>query len=1445
MAEILLVNKYKDQSFNIPFYETQTGFYKVKIKVDKLDFNQPDARNQEFIEAGTREFITSYLPEFYSYLFDEQYFQDNCDPNPNDPNCDVNILEVASELKEEIEELVSVESTFPTSPPGPKTIVILNLRYDFDSKREDLENSFSMPLYQPNLDFFNEAEGITGPIDQTTLTVGTIGTENKLLNNGLKTFDTQYKGFEGQIDLNVDFGYMSIAATKILNILVVELTKQLRIQSPSYDFSEADTLTLFFGKKKGKLAVSGINYLLIEKSIQSEPLKIGYFSIAKYDKTLQDPLTLAVLRNYRQILTSIQGANDSGTSYSFFDFLNNDSVKDSLNSPGTVFDNFNPQPKKDLDNELLKVANEYGLIDVNNVDALEKSFKTAFYTEELRKLKEEVANNPKVYKRVLAAQKAKALNTGVDVTKAIGSVLEQGPLGFMDKNPQVKYLFRQLGIDELAKEAFLCLTFGMSMELGRINKAVQNSLVRASSSIYYPPDKPKSSPINKPKIDLEMFKPFTVSGDIWKEIEKAIIDALQQTVLEVIKKVAELLRENCDLNTPRSSDYGANNLADFIADNPNPENDLLPLVGAGSQLDQISNKNGMSNAQVLQYLSDLSAVLSSIDICILLLNREDASDELLSRILEFNSEYQLDIVRDNLNSISEVLGFFADLSAVVDATDLCNQIANELYDINQDNVCLTEGDLQDANIQELLDLIENGLTVNAPSFDLDCPDSEFLDPTISKSIPETFNALAESIQIQFISSADSAKQILLEPVLENQSGVLENFKNAGITGSAVGPSIDLAFLEPITDALSTIGDTIDLDDCPVDLPSVLGFDPAALGDAGTEALGILTDTLKDPELINGLTGIANKIQQLSSSAASTNPVFTTYQFNQEFINKFRDYIDPDEFAFYRFESNTPKYYKSWLGERPIPASGLSVTGIAQDFDPTQGDALDPNSTGEHQHMHEGGGDRTIHENHGDFYEPHAHPESPLLLESEPVGGEVPTAVANYEGLTLNFIFSEYYSSFTEAQQTSEVDELRIIFPRFTEESRGRQEEIEFKLDRLVSPENTSLITSGSKAAPLELEPSSDGENLFISLFADPFIEALGPDAAVQDTLNVFYETFPKAYGSLVDSMFNYILRNGVFDAATLQSMNLFSLNENCPPRELADFLDIDGIINQMLEEYREAACGGDDSPLSSKIRNVIKYGMYQLLVQISIAEVIIKNIFVMSAFDLSSLLDKDNFVFQFIRGQILKTLLTYFDNIQVADENIIRQDLAKYFNLKIKRGLVLQNGGISYSDGSIAFPSGTQFSVTDEDTFVGFDEILDFLISDRIQRSRNSINNALKKALPNKKQVSFEKAALSTIPVLLLDPGESTPAPGDDTYQGFIEGLKGVTEAFGNPEGFYIIKDELDGLVQGTRASLWFYDGTSFTRIIKPFFVGGNPSIKNSSEDTDTFSTSNTQFEAI
>jgi hypothetical protein len=1449
MAEILLTQKYQSKDFNIPFYESQTQTYKVKIKVDKINSNDElNERRDSITSLGFREFVTSFLPEFYSYLFDEDYFEDNCDP---DETCGDNILDVARNLENELKEQISIESWFDTSPPSSKSIVILRTSFDFDSKREQLEADKNMPLYEPNLLFFNEQQNILGPVAETTLTVGTIGSENKLLNNGLRTFDSQYKGFEGQIDLNVDFGYMSIAATKILNIIVTELTKQLRIQTPSYDFSEADTITLLFGKKNNKLAIYGMDYLLIEESIQSQPLKIGYFSIVKYNKLLQDPLTLAILRNYRQLLDSIQTTKDNRSNYSFYDFLNNDEVKDSLALPatGSLFNNFNPQPKKDLDNELLRVAAEQGLIDINNTEALEKGFTTFFTSEEIQKIRQQVAENPDVYKRVKAAQTAKVLNTGVEVTKVIGDFLDQGPMGLLEKaNPQLAYLFRQLGIDELAREAFLCLTFGFNVEVGRINQAVQNSLVRASSSIYYPPDKPKSSPINKPKIDLEQFKPFTISGDLWKEIEKAIVDAIQQVVLEVVKKLAELLRENCNLNSPRSTDYGSNDLTDFIDNNPNPENSLLPIVGAGSGIDQIASKNKMSNQQIFDYLSSLSSILSSIDICILFLNREDASDDLIDRIIEFNQNYSLEVVRTDLVSRSAIMGFFADLSAIVEVTDLCNQIANELYNINQDNVCLTEGDLQDENIQELLDLIENGLVVDPPSFDLDCPDSKFLDPTIQKSIPETFNALAESVQLQFISSAESAKEILLEPVLKNDSRVLNDLKNAGITGS-IGPSIDPKFLEKLVAALQSVSNITNLtESCPtVDIPELLGFDAAAGPGAVSKALEVVAGTLSDPNFANAINGIGEKINQLSGSETAGNPVFTTYQFNQAFLNNFRNYIDMTT-----FDDDTPhntrteKFYTSTAG------SSYTFTTISStehthgfvnfpDLDPVVHSNTEAPADIANDSIHE------VTMPDGEYVQ-HEHPLTKIynqgtfeLLPSQQLittetSEALLTAVESdtYQDLLLNFGFNSntqnnnmtlVYPKYIN--QSSSNEQLRVLLNLglFSEgQSAGTQELV--IVDRFASPEDLAAATFNSSVSESELsfyqsnqyenlnsEVSENFEqgNLYVSKFAAPlaqkrFVESGVGGDVLEEYKEAYYQDYAYIFGIQVQEMINYILRNGVFDAATLQSLNLFTLNEGCPPSELADFLDIDGIIEQMIEEYKEAACNGDDIPLASKIRNVIKFGMYLLLAQIHIAETIIKNIFVMTAFNLNDVLSPDSFYFRFAKTQMLSSLTRYFDSIEQFQNSLIRQDLVSYFNLKIQRQSVINKGGITYADGTVAFPTGTEFSVTDEDTFVGFDDIIDYLVNDRLQRSRQSINNALQKAIPGKKRASFAEALLSQIPVIKYDSViPAIDAPERDTWETNLKN-EVIRDLFDSREGFYILKSSSTAPLPNLKVySLWCY----------------------------------------
>ena len=1326
MATNLNTKRYRSKDLNIPFYESNTKLHKVKLKVDKIT-SQEDFidRRTILIELALNEYITYYLPEFYSYLFDRPYFQNEVEDSD---------IDLAVRLLQEIRERINPGSWFETSPPSEFSYIVFDTSYNFDDKREALEQPAigqviggepqpppesvdRMPSYLDNLKFFNDREGIAGQIAQTTLTIGTIGKDNKLLNNGLRTFDTQYKGFEGQIEPTVDFGFLQASSQKILNILITELTKQLRSDAPSYNFSDADTMTIIFGKgPRDVLAISRIDYLLIEDSIQSQPMKQGYFSNIKYNKNLQDPLTLAVLRNYRQLLNSIQNGRREGSPYSFFEFMSDPSVLDSLNSTGTIFDNFNRQPKKELANEMLNVAADYGLIDVDNTDELEKGFKTFFKSEEYKKLKEQVADNPDIYKRVYASQKAKVLNTGVDITKAIGNVLETGPMGFIEKSPEVKYLFRQLGLDELAKEAFLCLTFGLNFEVGRLNKAVQNSLVRTSSSIYYKPDVSKPS-IKKPKIDLDSFKPFTISGDMWKELEKVIVDILQETVLGIVKKLAELLRENCNLNSPRSSDYGANDISDFIDDS------TLPFVGEGSSLDQLSAKNKLSTELLLKYLRDLSDILSSIELCILFLNREDAPSELINRILEFNSTYSEPAIRDRLNSISAIMGFFADLAAIVDVSELCNQIANELYLLNQDNVCLNEGDLDDENLRELLDLIENGLVVTPPDFDLECPDSEFLDPTISKSIPEAFSALAETIELQFISSADSAREILLEPVFQNESRVLTNFADAGI--EVTGSSVNTDFLAPIIGAFTAASD-FSADKCDVDIADLLGFDAAAAVGAVEAATGVVNTALKSPEFANAINGITQKLETLNASAQSENPVFTTYQFNQNFYNKFNDYIDMTTFDFPQQDrrgSATQEFYRS--------------SGRAPTRDGT----------------------------HADNY---------------------------YTPITLEF-------SFASLADSESFDSLKLEYPR----SADPDGQLSLKFN---STNNFIKATSLDIFIPDQPEiDNTPGENIYVKKFVD----ALAPDDAAS-RLTAIYSEFPYAYGRLVGNVFDYIIENGVFDAASLQSLNFFNTNEGCPPEEVSDLLDIDGIIQQMMAEYKESACSREDVPLNSKISNVLKLGMYYMLIQIHIAEFFIKNIFVMSAFKIDDLLDPNYFIFQLMRDQVLISLRSYFGKEKIFQERITELDLIKYFNLKIKRENVIANGGISDSEGVVIFEPGVQFTINDTTPY-GFTEIIDYMIRERLFIGKNSLNNAIKNSLPDNNPVSYNEALLSTFVILDYD-GNSQPTATQ------VHDVINIDNFVKEPkDNFFIVKNSNSS--NQVIHSLWYNNSQASYKLLDRFYV--------------------------
>ena len=245
--------QYRTKPFNIPFYDSRRrGSYRVKVRVNKSTANSVAKQ-----EIAPKYFITHYFPEFYAFLEDPAVFATFENANET----------VAQALYDDIAAKVRVHNRYETSPPSNKRIFIFSLDgFDIDARRQQLEDNDEMPSFAENLAYFNEQENKGETVNESTFVVGSLGATNNLLNDGLRSFNTQFLGFEGQINLNVDFNGLQNGTQKILNLIVTILSQQLKTETPSYDFNEADTITLFFGRdvRRNIITITGIQYLLVE-----------------------------------------------------------------------------------------------------------------------------------------------------------------------------------------------------------------------------------------------------------------------------------------------------------------------------------------------------------------------------------------------------------------------------------------------------------------------------------------------------------------------------------------------------------------------------------------------------------------------------------------------------------------------------------------------------------------------------------------------------------------------------------------------------------------------------------------------------------------------------------------------------------------------------------------------------------------------------------------------------------------------------------------------------------------------------------------------------------------------------------------------------------------------------------------------------------------------------
>ena len=1289
--------------------------------------------------------------------------------------------------------------------------------------RELLELANRMPSWDEALSLFNQDQNITNANDQTTIVIGGLMENNNLMNDGLSSFQSEIAGFGGLLPLPFDFNAIQKSMMFILNVtilksIVEELTdigvKAGTGRSKFTEFGDADSVTIYFGKKRrpgpprlpSETAIGRITYVINEESPQENVLKTGYMTNVKYNKEFQDPLTLSTLKNYEYLLQRMRLAaiDPNGPPFSFTDFINDSSGDFGLPS-NFIWDEL-PAPGPPVKNAFLKEAVQMGLVDLKDTKALEKGFVESMSPAEMRKLRTQVRQNPEIFKKVFEANKTKALKTGQNVAKGIASILN-GNLPGVKKNSKLGLLLRSLGIDEIAKEAMICATLGMAPSMGRIAQAAANAMqtvgqrnlpppgMEINPDIHQLPPPPRPS-VEIPEIDIKkIFKTYTIDGDMWKEILKIMLDTLQEMVMEIVKGLAELLKDLCELTNPFASDFGENDLAGLVQDNLTDDAAGLPNISNPAALNQLFERDDMTFDNVMKYFRDLSAILSSMEICFLFTDRDEVSYDTMEKILDFNAVYGDVHIRNTLNSYGAVMGFFANLSRFVDFSDFCNKIASDLVHLNHDNLCLLEAKAPDA-IADILSNIADGIKLDQPEINLDCPlRPGFIEnPLVNDTIPDLINTIVRVVEMEFTNSVSSVTQILKEPTVVTDRDAEGNIDPAmkkildavnaarGTNEAGTGTESDSdedvysevrkkpgkatrRILKKVRKAMAEIPfmDTSNLaETCNIDLAQAFGVEADAVGQVMNMIITILDELLQDPEFLSAINDLEGMLGRMSAGAdTDPQPVSTkTFQFPRKYRKEFTNYMGAADPVFYiddptaawrQITTGPQKFYSTMW----IPNGAYTDMTLRFKLGRTRTRPVWVEHTADRSQQVRG-------------VDKDGNPLPPL--PSWPAGVKYKLPGDDASSPERFYAIPDYKLQ----SPTGAEDKISIIYPK------AGNGGIQVNIDTDLIP-GSSFGTTFSFDAPGSSNSTSAPALTDINPYVDIFAAALAENIRFQPGPPPTGQTeategrtiddgdiggftgedikktiagimFPAAFAGMVESTFEYIEANGIFDMERLNAVNFFHDNRNCIPDNVADFLDIDGILAILKDEMLDALCYDEDkedlNPMGGKIRDVIRYGLFLLLTQIHIAQFMIKNIFVLSAFKVEDIM----------ASQLITDLLAVTVRDQMTaflqTEPVIGHQMVQYFSKKAKRPSIVSKGGFEDRAGNMVFPVATPTTNMQdfdfEDSFGGFSigdfpAIIEYVTKLRMSDSKKSVSNAMKRSSAMTPSKSVDKIFLENI----------------------------------------------------------------------------------------------------
>ena len=887
-------NKLKSANPKVPFADppyalreegTQTQ-YSVYFKTNQITSRSDADQNTEFINRAANKFMMHYFPEYYPFMVERSLVTD--DEWAEVDSYEQDYIDLHSDMVNSI----TVKS-FTSKPNPTKNKVVYTTELDLygirDSKDDKYDNDGKPLLPDPAifLSVLNR-ELSRGPTSDTvSIKFQNIPSEIEQISQTMTGFGSlmnQLQQQQGGAGLNS----LQVGVNRIIKKITDTVHDSIDYRAERQSLYDTDYVIVSFDENT---EIVGISYFIVAVTAgEKEQSTVGYITNIKYNPLFNDDVPLSLLKNYefilQQALQDPTGAGGTGDT-EVLDFF------ERLGIPGDSSGWGQPLP--------------WGQepVEVNDYENLEKLLKEANDEnpkdpEKIIKL-EALISDPIFQAKMKQAQKARVVNTTVQVLDVIDDIASMDVFNFMNATTEgrkANQILHSFGITDLVTEAIKCLTFGLGSSVSTVTQAVRDSIVDSTVSLNGTPTLPSMQPsITRP--DFADFKPeiyFSITGNppLSKRIQEMLLSAITQAGFEIIKGLAELFKFNCaDI---LNGNQGEIDCGDELRQRNNRAAvDIPDLEGI---ISDVAGSKGLTVEEAYQYLSDVSQVLNPIEVCQLFNSPSQISNDTMTNILDYNSEYSLVAVQLNLNTATKIVSFFRSMSANIDTISFCNEIIEEtvVAAIEECRICPPE-DFASPQIQLLADIAENGFqpTVSKPEFL--CPESEnyLSNPVSERIIPQLFDGVMSNVQIYMAGSLESARTALLEPVVSTEidptlAGAFgdcnvelpEGQDAAAKSTAALSMLMDV--FDVISDVFGTLGDVTDNPACS-DIKDEKFQDIVDNLEVVSNAIVAALNTM--PGVIDD---VQSKLQQAQDNVNAGNNPHTKYEFPQKYKTQFQDAI---------------------------------------------------------------------------------------------------------------------------------------------------------------------------------------------------------------------------------------------------------------------------------------------------------------------------------------------------------------------------------------------------------------------------------------------------------------------------------------------------------------------------------------------------------------------------